>query len=349
MTASSSSPISARRRAPGTLLARRACAHPPETSTATAAPTSPTSCASRTPCAPGPSRSSRRPTGSSSSTRPRTTPTPNPGNGICATVAGECTLRAAMTEANRHAGRRHDRLQPAGQRAADDPDHEPAAHPERHDRPDDDRRIHAARLVAEHERRRSTTPSSTSRCAAPARRSRTTCSSSRSPNNVVRGLSIFNGRPMVIQSANAHNNHIVGNFIGTDAAGTFAFTTLLRNCAGIELNRGAIAEPHRRHGARRPQRDLGHRFHRRLLHRQRHERELRPEQHHRPQSVGDEPCPQPADGRRHQLRRVPEPDRRHRRRRAQRDLRQQPARVSRCRTPPPRSATRSSATSSART
>jgi len=60
-----------------------------------------------------------------------------------------------------------------------------------------------------------------------------------SPNNVVRGLSMFNIRAMVIQGAAARNNRIVGNFIGTNAAGTFQFTTFLRDCSSIELNRGA--------------------------------------------------------------------------------------------------------------
>jgi CSLREA domain-containing protein len=60
-----------------------------------------------------------------------------------------------------------------------------------------------------------------------------------SPNNVVRGLSMFNIRAMVMQGAAARNNRIVGNFIGTNAAGTFQFTTLLRDCSSIELNRGA--------------------------------------------------------------------------------------------------------------
>ena len=59
-------------------------------------------------------------------------PDATPGDAICQTVAGACTLRAAMTEATRHRGRRHHRVQPAGRRAADDRDLEPAADAQRY-------------------------------------------------------------------------------------------------------------------------------------------------------------------------------------------------------------------------
>ena len=61
-----------------------------------------------------------------------------------------------------------------------------------------------------------------------------------SPNNVVRGLAMFNIRAMVIPgAARPRTTASSGNFIGTDATGTFAFTTLVRDCSGIELDRGA--------------------------------------------------------------------------------------------------------------
>ena len=46
-----------------------------------------------------------------------------PGDRICATAAGICSLRAAIDEANRHAGPDTDHLQHPGRRAADDPAH----------------------------------------------------------------------------------------------------------------------------------------------------------------------------------------------------------------------------------
>ena len=67
---------------------------------------------------------------------------------------------------------------------------------------------------------------------------------------------MFNIRAMALTSANAHGNRIVGDFVGTDAAGTFAFTTSLRDCSSIELSARRIPEPHRRHRPRRPQRHL---------------------------------------------------------------------------------------------
>ena len=44
---------------------------------------------------------------------------------------------------------------------------------------------------------------------------------------------------MAITGANARNNRIVGNFLGTDATGTFAFAEQTRNCATIEIARSA--------------------------------------------------------------------------------------------------------------
>ncbi|MEM8707159.1 MAG: hypothetical protein AAGE98_11930, partial [Actinomycetota bacterium] len=58
-----------------------------------------------------------------------------------------------------------------------------------------------------------------------------------SPENVIRGLSIFNGQDKIlIVGENAVGNRILGNFLGTDAAGTFAQSSLW---VGLMIERGA--------------------------------------------------------------------------------------------------------------
>ncbi len=58
-----------------------------------------------------------------------------------------------------------------------------------------------------------------------------------SPNNVVRGLAFYNlYRGIHISGSNAHNNTIAGNFIGTDAAGTFGYNGTIGEPFGYGLN-----------------------------------------------------------------------------------------------------------------
>ncbi len=58
-----------------------------------------------------------------------------------------------------------------------------------------------------------------------------------SPNNKVRGLAFYNlYRGIHISGSNAHNNAIAGNFIGTNAAGTFAYNGTIGEPFGYGLN-----------------------------------------------------------------------------------------------------------------
>jgi CSLREA domain-containing protein len=58
--------------------------------------------------------------------------------------------------------------------------------------------------------------------------------------NVVRGLALFGFRRAIfVYGANADSNTIVGNFIGTNAAGTYAASTIADSANGVELSQGA--------------------------------------------------------------------------------------------------------------
>jgi hypothetical protein len=72
----------------------------------------------------------------------------------------------------------------------------------------------------------------------------------RSAGNVVRGLAFFNLRIGVrITGAGATRNLVVGNFIGTDAAGTFGLTGSNSGAPGLFLSGGATANQIGRPGA----------------------------------------------------------------------------------------------------
>jgi CSLREA domain-containing protein len=61
-----------------------------------------------------------------------------------------------------------------------------------------------------------------------------------SAGNVIRGLAIFNGkRGIYFLGSGSRNNLLVGNFIGTNAAGTFGHTVHTLHASGVDMDTGA--------------------------------------------------------------------------------------------------------------
>lgn len=61
-----------------------------------------------------------------------------------------------------------------------------------------------------------------------------------STGNVIRGLAVYNvRRAFYLYGSGATNNKIIGNFIGTDVTGTFYATTTVVNASGVHLESGA--------------------------------------------------------------------------------------------------------------
>jgi CSLREA domain-containing protein len=161
-----------------------------------------------------------------------------PGNGTCATVAGNCTLRAAIQEANARSGANTVRfaLSGSGVRTIQ----LSSSLPPLNDRtgattidgytqagssPNGAADIDDAVLRVQI---RGTGPDGVDGI-------RIT-----SPGNLVRGLALFNiRRPITLQGPDANRNRVVGNFLGTDAAGVAGVTTLEDFASGVVINTGA--------------------------------------------------------------------------------------------------------------
>ena len=104
-----------------------------------------------------------------------------------------------------------------------------------------------------------------------------------SPNNTIRGLSIYSAwRKIWMAGPNARNNLVAGNFIGTDPAATYVSPNFVDSGDAAPDRRRRARQPHRRGDARRAQRDLGQPAQRRAHLRREHARQHRPQQHHRP-------------------------------------------------------------------
>jgi CSLREA domain-containing protein len=162
------------------------------------------------------------------------------GDGICASATGACTLRAAIAEANAHAG--PDTIAFAIPGADVQTIQLTSPLPTLSDRtggttidgytqpgasPNTDPIASNARLMVQIQGTGVvvTSPAITIT----------------SPDNVIRGIAVFNVRPILISGASALRNRVAGSFVGTDATATFGATTLVRNAGGIVMARGASA------------------------------------------------------------------------------------------------------------
>jgi CSLREA domain-containing protein len=161
-----------------------------------------------------------------------------PGDGSCASAAGACTLRAAIAEANAHAG--PDSIAFAIPGGGVQTIRIGSSLPTLSDRtggttidgytqpgssPNSDAIASNAQLAVQIQ-------SSSIIVAMPAL-------NISSADNVIRGLAVFNVRPILISGAAAVRNTVAGNFVGTDAAAGFGATTLVRNAGGVVMARGA--------------------------------------------------------------------------------------------------------------
>jgi CSLREA domain-containing protein len=161
------------------------------------------------------------------------------GNGICATSTGECTLRAAISEANSHTGpdsilfnvpgggvqtiqlnSRLPTLSDGSGGTTIDGYSQPGA------QPNTDSLISNAQIMVQI---RGNGPGAFD------------AMQITSAGNVIRGLSFFNDRRSLwFYGSGAQYNVIAGDFLGTNAAGTFGLTAYFDFAYGLEFENGAF-------------------------------------------------------------------------------------------------------------
>jgi CSLREA domain-containing protein len=161
-----------------------------------------------------------------------------PGNGVCRTGAGTCTLRAAIGEANAQAGANEIRFGIAGtgvqtiQLASALPTLSDTTGPTTingYSQPGASLNTNQYAMNAQLKIQVRGNGSSAFDAL------RIT-----SPNNVVRGIAFFNlHRSIFLYGSNAKANSIRGDFIGTNAAGTFAHTASNLSANGVSMYAGA--------------------------------------------------------------------------------------------------------------
>ncbi len=165
-------------------------------------------------------------------------PDANPGDGLCATAAAVCSLRAAITEANLHPGPDTILFSIPGGGVQTiklgstlpiitdttggvtiDGYSQPGASP------NTDPVVDNARLMIQ-------------LTSAPNPNLDAIFVSS--ANNVIRGLSMYNFRRSIsFQTTSAHDNSVIGSFIGTNAAGTYFSPAFVSGGNGINVTLGA--------------------------------------------------------------------------------------------------------------
>ena len=164
----------------------------------------------------------------------------NPGNGACATIQGTCTLRAAIQEANLHPGADTIAFNIPGTGVktitlgAALPTVGDTTGPTTIDgytqpgsSPNTDPLASNAKIMVQ-----ITSPGSYSDNVYGLRLT--------SAGNVVRGLALFKlNSAVVLYGRGAHHNTIAGNFVGTDAAGNFAYPTIRTYGDGVMMENGA--------------------------------------------------------------------------------------------------------------
>jgi CSLREA domain-containing protein len=163
---------------------------------------------------------------------------PSPGNGVCATAAGECTLRAAIQSANKHTGpdtiafnipgggvktilptKALPTLTDTSGPTIIDGYTQPGSSP------NTDSLVSNAQIMVQlegagHDQFHGLTINS--------------------PANVVRGLALYRfQKVMKLDVVDAHHNHISGNFIGTNAAGTYNADIKVNYANGVHISGGA--------------------------------------------------------------------------------------------------------------
>jgi CSLREA domain-containing protein len=160
------------------------------------------------------------------------------GNGTCDTATGDCTLRAAIVEANRNVGPNTIAFNIPGQGVqtirlgSKLPDLTDGSGPTTIDgytqpgsSPNTDPRASNAKIMVQVQG------------GGPDLFDGLTITS---PGNLVRGLGFFNlNKSMFLFGAGAHDNRIAGNFIGTNAAATVGATANVSHANGVHISGGA--------------------------------------------------------------------------------------------------------------
>ena len=161
------------------------------------------------------------------------------GNGVCLTASGTCTLRAAISEANRNAG--HDTIAFAIPGAGVQRISPATALPSLTDTtgvtldgytqpgsaPNTEALVSNAQIKVE---LTGTGPSGIRGLFIS------------SPYNVIRGLAFYNFRQTVwLYGSGAHHNELVGSFVGTDAGASFAASARVPSASGVVIQGGANA------------------------------------------------------------------------------------------------------------
>jgi CSLREA domain-containing protein len=165
----------------------------------------------------------------------------SPGDGVCASAAGTCTLRAAIQEANLSSGANRVEFSIPG----------PGPHTILLAQPLPSLSDESGPTTIDGYSQPGAAPNSDSRISNAALRVQLSTVAAvqpatiealhiTAPGNTVRGLALFKfRRALFVFGNNADSNTIVGNFIGTDAGGSYFAPAIADSGNGVELSQGA--------------------------------------------------------------------------------------------------------------